>query len=136
MTDTYHLTVRGYELDSYNHLNNAVYLNHFEQARWEFFHKHKLLEKLIADNLILVVTEVNIRYAREAKMFEELIINTQLLRKEPYLIFRQHTLNQANGLLVAKASFKTLFLDRNDRSARDIPHCFNQFIIESANEKE
>ncbi len=136
MTDTYHLTVRGYELDSYNHLNNAVYLNHFEQARWEFFHKHKLLEKLKADNLILVVTEVNIRYAREAKMFEELIINTQLLRKEPYLIFRQHTLNQANGLLVAKASFKTLFLDRNDRSARDIPHCFNQFIIESANEKE
>jgi len=31
----YRLSVRGYELDSYNHVNNAVYLNYYEQARWQ-----------------------------------------------------------------------------------------------------
>ncbi len=129
MTDTYHLTVRGYELDSYGHLNNAVYLNHFEQARWEFFNKTHLLEKLMADELILVITETHIRYSREAKLFDALTIKTKLLKEEPYLVFKQHTLNDETGLLVAKASFKTLFLNRTDRTPRDIPEFFNEYIL-------
>ena len=32
---TCHLTVRGNELDSFGHVNNAIYLNYLEQARWE-----------------------------------------------------------------------------------------------------
>jgi YbgC/YbaW family acyl-CoA thioester hydrolase len=28
------LDVRGYELDGYGHVNNAVYLNYLESARW------------------------------------------------------------------------------------------------------
>jgi len=30
MSFNFYTTVRGYELDSYNHLNNAVYLNYLE----------------------------------------------------------------------------------------------------------
>jgi YbgC/YbaW family acyl-CoA thioester hydrolase len=131
MTFQYHLSVRGYELDSYNHLNNAVYLNHFEQARWEFFHQHNLLDQLTSQNLILVVIETNIRYVREANLFDKLLIDTALLKQEPYLIFRQHTINEDSGLLVAKATFKTLFLDKTERTPRDIPESFKPFIPEA-----
>ena len=31
--------VRGYELDSYGHVNNAVYVSYAEQARWKYFSK-------------------------------------------------------------------------------------------------
>ena len=36
MTQTIEVEVRSYELDSYNHVNNAVYLNYLEYARMEF----------------------------------------------------------------------------------------------------
>ena len=134
MIDQYHLIVRGYELDSYNHLNNAVYINHFEQARWEFFHNHQILEKLLSENLILVVTETNIRYIREVKMFARLKIETKLILKEPYLMFSQHTINEDSDLLVAKANFKTLFLDQTDRSPRDVPKFLYPFISNITNE--
>lgn len=32
---TTELTVRSYELDPFDHVNHAVYLNYLEQARWE-----------------------------------------------------------------------------------------------------
>ena len=35
----YYVTVRGYELDSFGHMNNAVYLNYIEQAQWEILRK-------------------------------------------------------------------------------------------------
>lgn len=30
------IEVRGYELDSYQHVNHAVYLNYLEHARWKY----------------------------------------------------------------------------------------------------
>ena len=37
------LRVRGYELDSFGHVNNAVYLQYAEEAKWHFFAETKLL---------------------------------------------------------------------------------------------
>ena len=39
----YFHTVAGYELDSFGHVNNAVYLNYLEQARWDILKKSDLL---------------------------------------------------------------------------------------------
>ena len=36
MPHTTYVEVRTYELDSYNHVNNAVYLNYLEHARMDF----------------------------------------------------------------------------------------------------
>ena len=33
------LEVRGYELDSFNHVDNAVYLNYYEHARWQILRR-------------------------------------------------------------------------------------------------
>jgi YbgC/YbaW family acyl-CoA thioester hydrolase len=54
--------VRGYELDSYGHVNNAVYISYTEQARWEILKNAGLLESFLNKDLLLVVTETNIRY--------------------------------------------------------------------------
>lgn len=38
--------VRGYELDSFGHANNASYLNWLEHARWELFREYGILERM------------------------------------------------------------------------------------------
>ena len=45
--------VRGYELDSYGHVNNAVYVSYTEQARWKMLKDAKLLDAFLEKDLSL-----------------------------------------------------------------------------------
>lgn len=112
--------VRGYELDSYGHVNNAVYINYLEQARWEILKKDEVLKSLYHKNLLLVVTETNIRYMRELKLFDKIEIETIIKFEAPYLIFNHDLVNVSANTKSAKALVKTLLIDQ-DRIAQDIP---------------
>jgi acyl-CoA thioester hydrolase len=116
----YHLTARGYELDSYNHVNNAVFLNYMEQARWEIMQEKGILDSYQEEGKKLVVTEINIRYAREIKLFDEIVVITEIKKKAPYLIFQHKIVNKKKDTLCAKATVKTLLLD-NENLPMDIP---------------
>lgn len=117
------LSVRGYELDSYGHVNNAVYLQYLEQARWEIMKKEKILEYLKKHGLLLVVAEIRIRYMRETNLFDELIIESDLSPEPPYLVFNQKIRNRKSNRLVTKAQVKTIFINKN-RIPQDIPPLF------------
>jgi YbgC/YbaW family acyl-CoA thioester hydrolase len=114
------LTARGYELDSYNHINNAVYLNYFEHARWEFFRQLNLYDFLKESKNLPVVTDVHIRYQREIKLFDELKIESFCVQEKPYLVFQQKITNLATGMASARATTKLIFIDDN-RIPRDVP---------------
>ena len=118
------LSVRGYELDSYGHVNNAVYLQYLEHARWEFMKDQGLLERIYSEGLFVVVVETHIRYVRESNLFDELVVETSMAEDKPYLSFRQKILNDKTGLTVARASIKTIFVDSR-RMPLDIP----EFIL-------
>jgi acyl-CoA thioester hydrolase len=120
MSFEYHTTVKGYELDSYNHVNNAVYLNYIEQARWEIFKKLNLSEYFKKNNLLLVITEINIKYKREAKLFDELIIHTDMVKENPYIIFLHKIYNKKTNLIITRAKVKTLLIN-NEKIPHDIP---------------
>ncbi|MBU8893208.1 MAG: acyl-CoA thioesterase [Bacteroidales bacterium] len=111
--------VRGYELDSYGHVNNAVYLSYTEQARWEILRNAGLLESFTKKNLLLVVTETNIRYMRELKLFDLIEITTNVEFESPYLIFNHDIMNLTSSFKAAKAQVKTLLIDK-DRTPQDI----------------
>ncbi|MCX6267247.1 MAG: acyl-CoA thioesterase [Bacteroidetes bacterium] len=117
---TISLTARGYELDSYNHINNAVYLNYFEHARWEFFKQLNMYGILKEKNRLPVVTDVHIRYQREIKLFDELEIESFCIQEKPYLIFRQKIFNHTTGFASARATTKLIFID-DDKIAMDVP---------------
>jgi acyl-CoA thioester hydrolase len=112
--------VRGYELDSYGHVNNAVYISYTEQARWEILRNEGLLNSFKNKNLLLVVTETNIRYMRELKIFDKIEIVTSLKLEAPYLVFYHDILNLTNNTKAAKAEVKTLMINK-DRIPQDIP---------------
>lgn len=114
------ITARGYELDSYGHVNNAVFYNYFEHARWEIFMQKNLLEHLTSKGLFLVVVEVNIRYQHEVKLGDEIEIRTKVRKEEPFIIFDQKMKLASSGLPLARARVKTVFVD-DDRISQDIP---------------
>ncbi|MBK6281447.1 MAG: acyl-CoA thioesterase [Draconibacterium sp.] len=77
----YEFQVRGYELDSFGHVNNAVYLNYLEQARWEIVQKLGVLELLKKNDCIFIVVETSIRYVNELNIFDVAFVETELFRK-------------------------------------------------------
>ena len=54
------LTVRGYHCDAYGHVNNARYLEFFEECRWAFLSPAQGIFKKL--KLQFVVYKINIHY--------------------------------------------------------------------------
>lgn len=68
--------VRGYELDVNGHLNQAVYLQYAEHARWELIRAAGIsTEKLLAAGVGPVVLETTIRYQRELRDGDEVDVS-------------------------------------------------------------
>jgi YbgC/YbaW family acyl-CoA thioester hydrolase len=119
----YKLEVRGYELDSFGHVNNAVYLNYFEQARWDILKQKKWVDYFKKNKLFLVVTEAQIRYSHEATMFDDLVIQTVIKKEAPYLVFYHKIYNQKTKSKLCSAEIKSLLTD-DKRLPYDIPENF------------
>lgn len=120
MTYSFKTDVRGYELDSYGHVNNAIYLSYTEQARWEILNNEGLLNSFREKDLLLVVTETNIRYMRELKLLDKIDVKTKIKFEAPYLVFYHTIYNTTCDNKSAKAIVKTLLIDK-DRIPQDIP---------------
>lgn len=109
---TTQMTVRGYELDSLGHVNNAVYLNYLEQARWEWAKTHGLLKSQGLDSLFMVVTTLQIKYLKELQLFDEIEIKTSFTgTRAPFLLFDQKIINLSTTLSVCKAQVEMLLVD-------------------------
>jgi thioesterase-3 len=72
------ITVRGYHLDLYQHVNNARYLEFLEEARWALFEQSLRTEFIQKEGLAFVVVNVNISYRKPATLGDRLIIQTTL----------------------------------------------------------
>ncbi|AKN73759.1 thioesterase [Streptomyces sp. PBH53] len=60
------VTVRGYETDTQGHLNQAVYLNYVEHARWMLLQAAGITQAaLLGRGVGPVALETNIRHLRE-----------------------------------------------------------------------
>ena len=98
------IDVRSYELDSYGHVNNAVYLNYFEYTR------SKYLEALgfdyyafFEDGFMLFVTKLSIRYLKPVLLSDKISVEVELVKKGfASVLFHQAVINQ-NGELCTEA---------------------------------
>lgn len=70
--------VRSYELDSFGHVNHAVFLNYFEYARFQALDAAGFpAERLLADGTGIHVVRVEVDYEREAKLQQRVRIRTR-----------------------------------------------------------
>ncbi len=97
-------TVRSYELDAYNHVNNATYLQYLEFGRMEYLRAIGFdYEGLVGAGFYLYISRIDIRYRASARLFDVLSIEVEPVKLGRVSgTFRQRITNQ-NGELCAEA---------------------------------
>jgi acyl-CoA thioester hydrolase len=75
----YPLLIKEHHLDTFGHVNNATYLALFEEARWEFVTDNGYgLQKMIETGLAPTILEVKLRFLKEIRLRDEVVIQTQI----------------------------------------------------------
>lgn len=74
----YPLEIKEFHLDTFGHVNNATYLQIYEEARWQFITDNGYgLDKVKSSGLGPVVLEIKIRFMRELRLREKVTIFSQ-----------------------------------------------------------
>jgi acyl-CoA thioester hydrolase len=80
MAHRHPIKVRFYELDPYNHLNHASYVQYFEVGRVELLESIGIgLAELQELGRHLVVTEIRTRFLKSAGPHDALVVETEVL---------------------------------------------------------
>jgi YbgC/YbaW family acyl-CoA thioester hydrolase len=75
----YKLLIQEYHLDTFGHVNNAVYLQLFEQARWDLITNNGYgLNEVHRLKIGPTILEVNVRFSRELRNRQMITIKTWL----------------------------------------------------------
>ncbi len=78
MEDLTEIKVRGYHADFYGHVNNARYLEFFEEDRWALLESRIDLKKWAGEGLIFLVVNINVNYRTAVPVGETLLVTTRL----------------------------------------------------------
>ncbi|MFD7997342.1 acyl-CoA thioesterase [Streptomyces mexicanus] len=99
------VTVRGYETDVQGHLNQAVYLNYAEHARWSLLRAAGITQAgLLARGVGPVVLETTIRYRRELLAGDEVDVGCAFEWGGGKTFRMEQTIRKADGTVAAEVT--------------------------------
>lgn len=95
MSSLTEIKVRGYHADFYGHVNNARYLEFFEEDRWHMMESKVDLRDWAARGLAFLVVNINVNYRKAVPVGEILTVSTDV-----------ETINSRSAVLRQEARFK------------------------------
>ncbi len=112
----YSLLIRESHLDTFNHVNNAQYLALFEEARWQVITERGFgLTEIQNSGTGPVVLEASLRFKREVKLREKIIIKTFPPVENGKIATLKQEMVKENGEVACEASFTIAFFDTKAR---------------------
>ncbi len=72
------IKVRGYHADFYGHVNNARYLEFFEEDRWARLEDVIDLREFAARGYVFLVVNINVNYRQAVAVGETVLVSTAL----------------------------------------------------------
>jgi acyl-CoA thioester hydrolase len=120
--------VPTYELDSFGHVNNAVYLHYLEEARSEFLKQIGLsFNDLDATGVHLVIVDAHVEYRSPARYGDEIVIAGSFQNVRPASVEIAYLLTEAaSGRVVATATTKGAFVDARTGRPTRAPAAFRE----------
>ncbi len=115
---TTHVKVRFNELDTYGHVNHAIYVTYFEMGRIEALASVGCgLDRLQTDGFHLIVVDLRIRYVQSAIMGETLSVETEISQMGTASArWRQRIAR--DGDMIASLELRGAFTNREGRPHR------------------
>ena len=113
----YQLEIKESHLDTFGHVNNATYLNLYEEARWDFITKRGYGLKEIQELRIgPVILDLNLKFKKELKNREVITIKTKTLEVSHRLIMKlQQTMHKPNGDIASFVEMSVGLMDLSER---------------------
>ncbi|MEU1285143.1 thioesterase family protein [Kitasatospora sp. NPDC005856] len=113
---TTRITVRGYETDSQGHLNQAVYLQYAEHARWEYLRAAGIRQAdLVAEGVGPVVLETTVKYLRELRAGDSVEVGCSFTWRDGKTFQLVQRLVREDGVLAAEITGVGGILDLTER---------------------
>lgn len=113
---TVSLGVRGYETDTQGHLNQSVYLQYAEHARWSLLQAAGISQRALQDKRVgPVVLETTVRYLRELHAGDEVEVSCRFLWGEGKTFRVEQTIRKADGTVSAEVTGVAGLLDLDAR---------------------
>jgi len=114
--NTYKLLIREFHLDTFGHVNNATYLQIYEEARWELITQNGFDLKMIkATGLGPVILDVHLKFLREIELRESIDVTTELLDYVGKVGHLKQQMIKSDGSVASEAVFKFALFDTQAR---------------------
>lgn len=111
----YPITIRESHLDTFGHVNNAVYLQIYEEARWELVTANGYgLKHVIESQQGPTLLEVTIRFMKEMKLRDHVEIKTQAISYEGKICKIRQWIER-EGVTLSEAVFTVALFDLKAR---------------------
>ena len=128
------IDVRFYELDPYNHVNHAVYIQYFETARIAVLaDAGYTLQGMMEDGVLILVTHIDTRFLKPAAGGDHLVVETEVLGYTRVMTnWRQRLMRGDEVLVKQKLSAAVTNLDgRPLRFPRDMIEALRPYQVSS-----
>jgi acyl-CoA thioester hydrolase len=115
------LSVRSYELDSFGHLNHAVYLNHFEHARFQTLTDRGFSPRIMQERDEAVhVVRIEVDYRAEAFLGQDMIVRTRAesARTTSMVLVQEAVAAGDPGTVFARARVTAVWIGPDGRPMR------------------
>ncbi|MEU9399299.1 acyl-CoA thioesterase [Streptomyces sp. NPDC048242] len=128
------VTVRGYETDTQGHLNQAVYLNYGEHARWSLLHAAGISQaRLVGRGVGPVALETTIRFRRELLAGDEVDITCAFEWTDGRTFRIRQEIRKLDGTLAAEVTAVGGLMDLEKRKlVTDPREVFKELAAEPA----
>ncbi|MCX4562133.1 acyl-CoA thioesterase [Streptomyces umbrinus] len=110
------VTVRGYETDVQGHVNQAVYVNYAEHARWSLLQAAGISQAgLAAKGVGPVSLEMTVRYRRELRAGDEVEVTCDFIWGEGKTFRVEQTIRKSDGSVAAEITGVGGLMDLKER---------------------
>jgi len=117
---TYTFKVRAHHLDLFGHINNAIYLQLYEEARWDFIEKNNYgIAKILELNMGPVILEANVKFRKEILNREDITIVSQLKGTRSKIMQIEQAMLNIQNQVCSVALFTVAFFDLKQRKMID-----------------
>lgn len=116
MTFSYQLQIKEHHLDTYGHVNNANYLQLYEEARWQVITERGYgFHRVHQTGQGPIILDVHLKFLKELKLRETIQITLEMISYEGKIFKMKQQMLKEGGEVASEAVFTASFFDLRER---------------------